>query len=1487
IDVSYNCFYDNEQISAAQGCLYFTGTTVRTGRLAYNRIENSVAAAKPLTFRNADNFSFIGNYVNVTASVGFWLSGEIADQNKTPGQMKMVIEGNRIISSSTPINPIVQYCDLYEATFRNNHLTGKTPIDFNSKETSTPNKQIVLEGNILEGTTRDVAFWGACQFDPGAIVIKNNTFKCGTIHMEWISTGGMLDMAYNTFLSGPAITANPTPITYPRYNSTGDVLGEMMLESVTLTGVAANGNKTDIVGVLVDNDAKTVTTKDTVESIYDTIEISATAKTNSDGSTVAIKYYSDPGCTNELTGGNVIDYLKKGNNLVYIKLITSLDNYSYKIYTVSFSRDASHEATIRGVNGYEGSVADDRVAITIPTEVTSPNIQLAVSAGASYQIYLDEGLNKPLGGTVINELPAGSSTYYVKVTAEDGVATKKYVMTLTRAPYADTDIVKFNSPEYVTYDEVEGAYLGVYTNTRETVDVDIEVGPRATWGLYEDTTCVKPVDPKGIALKTGDNLFYIKVVSEAGAAEEIHRVILRRETVEASKQILSVTSDAVSSEVGADTVTILLDSNTVNYIPSFNFVGAYWKLFGSYTDGVLGDQVPNNSLKNIEGGKHTYYIQVVAADGSSRVYTLNLERQFADKALLTAVGGGFESYVDRFDFVVTTLVKDEGNFTPSFTISDKATVVVLDDSGVEVSLPINLRQGENNFVIVVTAENGIAKTEYDWIITCIGDDFNALETGVVYDTSWAGEYEIGDVIFVSINGETYKTYYGENAFSNLTQARSTAPIKGGILYVMPGVELDTSFALNGIKLYGPNFAVDPNVGNRYPESFINAKLSMSGSGAAISGFTVSESGWIDIVNKTTNAQVTNNIFVDAAAREEYVVRMPGATAYVNITIKNNFFNVNTDEALIFIKTAGAKIAITNNVFKNAGIGALVDMEKIAQGGSLEIASNTVNAAKSTVLSMDTNADREGYVNVHDNTIKAESAVVMNAARAKEAFALNFYNNKVETSKLAINVSSAPDSFATNFTANENSFASINLSFMVEYKSADVSGLLPMDIERNYYGTATPGLNIFDRTYSYKPYYLDADKTYLSNVIQPTVITVGDRDIIDDGNGIYAIVPESSTELKIAFVPNAVIPADAMGTATVNEKGSAASEQITVNMTAAKTAYATVVSPDGTVTETKEMTLYPQTGNPVYNVYNVVSNVVDGMTVRLIVDHRATTWTPSVATIDALPIDFYADAECTEVLSGAIALTGNKTVVYATVGDYETVTFEIYKKQSSEKAILCIKDAYTFEYTASNTADMTVDNRLAVADFTAEVSEGSWYKVYSDAACTVPVDETKVASTVNTLYYKVTAADGTNKVFEVSIDWIDVVDPTLLSVKNATTLSFEDDVLTVEVDSYDALEGFVAELVTNAGCTYKLYIDETREAVFKNNTVFFSSNYVNVYVTVTSPDEVVTKDYLVVLTRDPGTIKFADQAAIPNWAKEAVEVTKSLGIVTGEKYGDGY
>ncbi len=1490
LDFCYNYMYPTGDVSAANGAMYFTGTTVRTGRLAYNRIE-STGTAKPLTFRNPNNFVIEGNYIDVPgSSTGLWLAAEVADQSKVVGQLKQLIVRNNYIKTSsaagsTPIWVNVAYADLVDVTIQNNELVGGVPISINAWEGATSAKQFNIEGNILNSIGADIQMAGVGSFDTSLFTVKNNVFGLGTVKCTW-APQGVLNLSYNYFKSGPTFDNSPAPITYPRYTDVDrtKLSGDMALDSVSLTGINVDGDRNAITGVTVDNVNNTVAVKETVSSTYSTIEVVANAKQSD--STIDIRYYSDAACTQELTGGNVVDYLKKGSNMVYIKLITSLDKYSYKVYTLTIPRESSHEALIGEIKGYSGTINGNNISITIPSNEGSPNMQFGVSAGATYQLYSDSALQNALGGTVISNLPAGSSTYYVKVTAEDGETTNKYTLTLTRAPYTAAEIVEVVSPEFVTYDDFEEAYLGVYTSKVETATVDIKVSDRATWKAYKDAACTQEADVTNVALTTGDTVFYIRVASESEAVVKVYKLILRKEAASASKQIFSVTSAAKSFEVTADTVTVKIATDITDYTPAFEYAGSYWKMYASYENGVLSDVVSANRLTNISGGKHTYYIEVTAADGSTKVYTFILERDPSKEAKLIAIGGGKEFYVDRFDFIATTVVQNDGAFYPTFEISAGATFAV--KQGVnEISLPIDLRPGVSEYTIIVTAEDGVTATEYVWSITCIGDGTALLENGVVMNDAWA-DYEKGTPVYATIDGVAYKAYYGENAFSNFVAANAAANARGGIIYVMSGTAITTDINLSGIKLYGANFAVDANTANRYPESTIVSKVTIADSNTELKGFTFTETATI-VNNAISGVEISNNIFADAAEREEAAISMEldGDVAYSNITVKGNRFDLNTEKAAIAISLVGSRFVVSNNAFANVGTGAMISVKVMAAGSTLEFANNTVTSNSAEAIWMGDAEARDGYLYIHDNNFASVRALTMDAAKAAETFAVNFNNNKVETAKIAVAIINAPASFATGLVANENTFATIDLSFSIDYATnVPAANLEAMDISRNYYSTATPGNDIFDTMYGYKPYYLNAAKTQLSNTINPVTITVGGQNIVDDGFSKYAVVSADNAVVVADFVKNANLANGTYGNVFVAEtKGAYNSNSATVNVAPKATVYVTTFSHDASVSETQEILIYKQTANPVYNVYDVVNSSINGMKVNVVVEHNATTWTPNLAVINNLPITLYTNAACTKKAGATVKLSGDSTTVYGKVEGYETVEINIYKKLSSEKAILSIADAYTFEYTAAAALEITVDDRLSTADLSATVSEGATYTVYTDSALSNTIDETAVANTVTKLYYEVVAADDTIKVFEVTIAYVPVVDAVINSIEGATTLKLTDSYVNAKVKSYKASTGFTVKLNVPAGCTYALYTDAEHTMVVKNNTISFASNYVYVYATVTSPDGVVTNDYTIKLEKAASKVNFVD--AIPSWAKKAVEFTKDLGIVNGEKVKGGY
>ena len=695
IDICYNYFYDTIDFSSSTGVWYFTNTTVRSGRLYRNRVDTT-SAAKPLTFRNGNNFSILENYVKTTASQTLWVSAEIADQNTNPGFMKMNISGNYLQGANYALQLLLASASTIDYTITNNYFKSANALQVTSNDDCTVDKEMVITGNTFDATSYDINFANTVAYNPDLISIKNNVLLLGDVRNLFESEKPM-DFSYNYLGDSFSAEITPAPISYPRYTDTAltQLSGDMTLSNVQLTGVKASGDKESILGATINNDNKTVVLKDIIDSVYETIEIEATSGA-SDGD-VKIEYFSDAGCNMPLTGGNVIDYLSQGTNLVYIKLTTSLDSYySYKIYTLSIERSASRDAKINGVQNYPYTMSDDRIAITVPGDDINPNVQLNVSATATYAFYYDAALTNPVGGTVFNNLVAGTTTYFVKVMAEDGESYQVYTMSLTRAPSAKAEILAFNSPSFIEYDEFAEEYVATFTQGVTSADVDITVSDRATWKLFSDYACTRPVEPTDIALNTGDNYYYIQVSSEAAANVEVYTLNLRRETENASKEIFSVINSGIgiTSSVKGESVSVALDASITDLALELNYAGKYWRMYASYEDGVLSDVVANNKLTGIVAGKHTYYIEVVAQDNSTRVYTLTLERAASKESKLRAIGGGQDSYVNRFYFEATTTVQNEGFFTPVFVCSEGATVEVFKSGTAVANVDIRALQSK-------------------------------------------------------------------------------------------------------------------------------------------------------------------------------------------------------------------------------------------------------------------------------------------------------------------------------------------------------------------------------------------------------------------------------------------------------------------------------------------------------------------------------------------------------------------------------------------------------------------------------------------------------------------------------------------------------------------------------------------------------------------------------------------------------------------------
>lgn len=252
------------------------------------------------------------------------------------------------------------------------------------------------------------------------------------------------------------------------------------------------------------------------------------------------------------------------------------------------------------------------------------------------------------------------------------------------------------------------------------------------------------------------------------------------------------------------------------------------------------------------------------------------------------------------------------------------------------------------------------------------------------------------------------------------------------------------------------------------------------------------------------------------------------------------------------------------------------------------------------------------------------------------------------------------------------------------------------------------------------------------------------------------------------------------------------------------------------------------------------------------------------------------------LNGMITIDGLTTgknvfkfVIKAENGIDETIyTITVNKPMSSENELLGVVGASVVNgiYTATSS-----ESTFKVE---AVVSNGATYKVFSDPACTKPVDNNTVSVTRDTcVYIVVTSEDGKNVSSPIRVDILKGKPAGGITVEGAEKYEYMH-ILELEADAKSTTLNIKADNVS-----YKLYvdIDFTREST---NVITIDQSITYVYAEVKYSDGTSDVEVIVILSeRTPVT--YNDASSIPAWAKESVDLLNEsgLGILKGDDKGN--
>ena len=334
-----------------------------------------------------------------------------------------------------------------------------------------------------------------------------------------------------------------------------------------------------------------------------------------------------------------------------------------------------------------------------------------------------------LGGTTdvdgVVTLGLGGNVITVKVTAEDGEATRTYTVTVTRAAPLSADAtlssLTLSGIDFGTFDPTTTSYTASVANSFTQTAVT------ATTKHSSASHVVKlggVEDEDGeVSFALGSNVITVEVTAEDDSTTQTYTVTITRSAppaLDASLSALSLSGidfGTFSSGATSYSAQVANSVSQTTVTPTANHSGATYviKLDGvTDADGVVSLSVGGNVIT----------VEVTAQDGeTSRTYTVTVTRAESSStdatlSALTLSGidfGTFDSTTTSYTATVANSVP-ETTVTPTVNQSGASYIVKLggvEDEDGEISLAV----GSNVIVIEVTAEDGITTQTYTVTVT--------------------------------------------------------------------------------------------------------------------------------------------------------------------------------------------------------------------------------------------------------------------------------------------------------------------------------------------------------------------------------------------------------------------------------------------------------------------------------------------------------------------------------------------------------------------------------------------------------------------------------------------------------------------------------------------------------------------------------------------------------------------------------------------------
>lgn len=386
-------------------------------------------------------------------------------------------------------------------------------------------------------------------------------------------------------------------------------------------------------------------------------------------------------------------------------------------------------------------------------------------------------------------LSVGANTITVQVTAPDGISLKTYTVI----------VIRISSESTLSGLEVSSGTLSpAFVLTTKDYSVSVTSASLAVTPTVTDSTATVKVNGvtvdsgspnTAIQLTLGNNTITVLVTAEDGATLSTYTVtVTRQASSEATLSGIVLTtgtqSPAFSSAITSYSISVSNATASLKISPSATSPSASVKVNGAAV--VSGSASPSIPLSI---GPNTITVLVTAQDGSTtKTYTILVTRAASSVATLKGLSIKGIIMSPKFKSATTAYTAGVNKSTTSIKITPTAThtgaTIKVNGTTIKsgsLSKAIPLKTGKNTIKIVVTAQNGTAKT-YKIVVTRSSTAASAPKSVAIVPSAKLAEISPS----YQNNSWTTKIIIGGRAYLQIT-AKKEVPAVSYMVEVSPNL----------------------------------------------------------------------------------------------------------------------------------------------------------------------------------------------------------------------------------------------------------------------------------------------------------------------------------------------------------------------------------------------------------------------------------------------------------------------------------------------------------------------------------------------------------------------------------------------------------------------------------------------------------------------------------------------------------------------------